>query len=257
MPSVIINDVELEAKVGERLLNVARRNAAHIGFVCDGNGICQTCQCRVLAGADQLSPPSEAELIWMPERRLAEGHRLACQTVLRGPGQVRVITKAEELRRQTMAVVRPPRGEVPRDNLEPLLDNLVRMSVDQLIRYPFNLVATFLRVGPVRFFFPIRDADRWADDGARVTRRMLYGAAEAPPRRVVDVPAGPPTLVVPPTGAGQTFGGATAAPAEPVGTVAPEVTIPPLTRIAATREEQILAAARDLRRARADLRRLA
>lgn len=241
MPSVIINDVELEARVGERLLNVARRNAAHIGFVCDGNGICQTCQCRVLAGVDQLSPPSEAELIWMPERRLAEGHRLACQTVLRGPGRVRVITKAEELRRQTLDVVRPPRGADGLDNLEPLLDNLVRMNVDQLVRYPFNLVATMLRVGPARFFAPWRDVERWADDGARVTRKVLTGVDRIERPAAAGDPAAR-TLT-------------TVEPASP-GAAAPDtVEIPPLTRIAAAREEQILAAARALRRARADVRR--
>lgn len=236
MPTVIVNDVALEAKVGERLLNVARRNAAHIGFVCDGNGICQTCQCRVLAGADQLSPPSEAELAWMPERRLAAGHRLACQAVLRGQGPVSVLTSAEELRRQTLAVLRPPRGEDARDRLEPLLENLLRMGVDQLARFPLNLLATLLRVGPWRFAYPVRDAERWADDGARVVRKMSSGADRGERAR-----AAPATLrVVPPQGA---------APA------AEEVTIPPLTRIAAAREQQILAAARALRRARDDVRR--
>ncbi|GAB4432386.1 MAG: 2Fe-2S iron-sulfur cluster-binding protein [Chloroflexi bacterium OHK40] len=178
MPTVIINDVAYEARLGERLLNIARRNGAHIGFVCDGNGICQTCQCRVLAGAGQLSPPSEAERIWMPERRLAEGHRLACQAALRGPGPVELITKAEELRRQTLDVVAPPRDADRRDYLEPLLDNLVRMSVDQLARYPWNVLATVGRVGVGRFLFPWRDVERWAEDGALVARRMVAG----PPR---------------------------------------------------------------------------
>lgn len=236
MPTVIVNDVALEAKVGERLLNVARRNAAHIGFVCDGNGICQTCQCRVLDGADQLSPPSEAERAWMPERRLAAGHRLACQAVLRGPGPVEVLTTAEELRRQTLSVISPPPGEVGRDHLEPLLENLVRMSVDQLARYPLNLAATLLRVGPWRFVYPLLDAERWADDGARVARKMTSG---------VDRIERPGSAAAPPRAR---------AAGEP-SPAAPDVTTPPLTRIAAAREEQILAAARALRRARADERR--
>lgn len=183
MPTVIINDVAMEARVGERLLNVARRNAAHIGFICDGNGVCQTCQCRVLSGADQLSPPSEAERAWMPDSRLGSGHRLACQAVLRGPGPVQLLTKAEELRRQALAVVAPPPGERGADQLEPLLDNVVRMSVDQLARFPFNMVAALLRVGPWRFAYPLRDAGRWADDGARVTRKLLSGVERAPRAR--------------------------------------------------------------------------
>jgi ferredoxin len=227
VPTVIINDVALEAKVGEKLLNVARRNAAHIGFVCDGNGICQTCQCRVLAGADQLSPPNEAELAWMPERRLADGHRLACQTTLRGTGSVAILTKAEELRRQTLAVVNPPRGEDGLDNLEPLLDNLVRMNVDQLVRYPFNMITALLRLRPETLIWPVRDFERWVDDGTRVTRKMLSGAERLERARG----AGEPAALA--------ADGASTAPA----------------RTAPSHEEQILSAARALRRARADERR--
>ncbi len=241
MPTIIINDVAMEAKVGERLLNVARRHAAHIGFVCDGNGICQTCQCRVLDGADQLSPPNEAERAWMPDSRLATGHRLACQAVLRGHGPVEVLTKAEELRRQTLAVVAPPRGERGADNLEPLLENVVRMSVDQLICFPLNMLATLLRVGPWRFTYPLLNAERWADDGARVTRRMLTGV-ERPERPAAQAPAADV-----PIGAREVGG------AEPVGA---RVYDAPTVRSASTREDQILAAARALRRARADVRRL-
>ncbi len=227
MPTVIINDVALEAKVGEKLLNVARRNAAHIGFVCDGNGICQTCQCRVLAGAEQLSPPNEAERAWMPDRRLADGHRLACQTTIRGTGPVAILTKAEELRRQTLDVLSPPRGEDGLDNLEPLLDNLVRMNVDQVVRYPFNIIAALLRLRPEALISPVRDFERWADDGARVARKMLSGAERIERTRAAGEPA----------------------------PLAADVTVPPLTRIAATREQQILSAARALRRAREDVRR--
>lgn len=242
MPTVIINDVELEAKVGERLLNVARRNAAHIGFVCDGNGICQTCQCRVLSGAEHLSPPSEAERTWMPERRLAAGHRLACQTALRGAGPVRVLTTAEELRRQTLNLITPPRGEDRLDQIEPLLENLVRMNVDQLIRYPFNLIATLLRVGPWRFTYPLLNAERWADDAARVTRKMLTGAEriERAPRA-----AEPRPLAEGEMGA-----------AEPRPLAVREVGAAEPRRFASTREDQILEAARALRRASADVERI-
>lgn len=178
MPTVIINDVVMEARVGEPLLDVARRNAAHIGFVCDGNGICQTCQCRVLSGSAYLSPPNRAERIWMPARRLASGHRLACQVALRGSGQVEIITKAEELRRQLQRAMMPQAGPEER---EPLLDNLARMNIDQLLGYPFNVLATMLRVGPLRFFFPIRDVDRWTDDGARVAQHVAATAARPRP----------------------------------------------------------------------------
>lgn len=172
MATVIVNDVAHEARPGERILNVARRNAAHIGFVCDGNGICQTCQIRVLSGAEHLNPPSATEQAWMPEWRLASGHRLACQTALRGPGPVEVITKAEELRRQTLDVLQPPAGVDRRDAMEPLLDNLVRMNIDQVIRYPFNIIGALLQVKPDRLVETLRNPQPYIDDATRITQRL-------------------------------------------------------------------------------------
>ncbi|NJM07687.1 (2Fe-2S)-binding protein [Candidatus Gracilibacteria bacterium] len=188
MPTVIINDVAYEAKPGERLLAVARRNAAHIGFVCDGQGICQTCQCRVIAGGESLNPISEAERVWMPESRLRAGHRLACQAAIRGRGPIKIITNAEELRRQLLDVLNPPANGVARDYLEPLLENLVRQSVDQVRRYPLNVLSTIARVGIERFLLPVRDGEQYLDDAARVTRRMSVGGAASAP-----VPAHPKT----------------------------------------------------------------
>ncbi len=172
MATVIVNDVALEARPGETILNIARRNTAHIGFVCDGNGICQTCQIRVLAGAKYLNPPNAIEQAWMPEWRLASGHRLACQAALRGAGPVELITKAEELRRQTLDVIQPPAGVDRRDLLDPLLDNLVRMNIDQLIRYPFNIIGALLQVKPERLMKTLRDPQPFINDTVRITQKM-------------------------------------------------------------------------------------
>lgn len=171
MPSVVINDVVYEAKPGERLLAVARRNGAHIGFVCDGQGICQTCNCRVLLGAAFLSPPNDAEKAWMPADRLARGHRLACQAALRGPGPVAILTGVEEFRRQLAAVLRFGDERDIVDRMEPLLENLVRANIDQLRRYPLNIIETVGRVGVQKFLWPWRDFDAWLADVNRVISR--------------------------------------------------------------------------------------
>lgn len=231
MPSVIINDVEMEARAGERLLNVARRNAAHIGFVCDGNGVCQTCQLRVLAGAEHLSPPNQAERDWMPARRLADGHRLACQTALRGPGPVVALTKAEELRRQAAQALRPSEYEPLGDRLQPLFENLASMSADQLARYPWNLLAALSRVGLGRFIYPLRDAERWADDAGRVARRLAGRPAPS---------AGGPSLAAVAQAAQR------AAPADPEAARA---------SVQARAEAAIREALREARHARAELSR--
>jgi hypothetical protein len=70
---------------------------------------------------------------------------------------------------------------VARDYLEPLLENLVRQSVDQLRHYPFNVISTIARVGVERFLLPVRDGEQYLDDAARVTRRMTAGGDTAAP----------------------------------------------------------------------------
>lgn len=180
MPTVIINDVPMEAKMGERLLNIARRNAAHIGFACDGNGICQTCQCRVLDGAQFLSPPSQAERDWLPETRLAKGYRLACQAGLRGRGPVSILTTAEELRRQTLDVVSPPAGQRGLDNLGPLLENWTQLNIDQIALFPFNVLNTLARVGPLKLLLPVENLTRWLEDGGEIARKVAAQTAERP-----------------------------------------------------------------------------
>jgi chlorosome envelope protein I len=184
MPTVVINDVAMEARIGERLLAVARRNAAHIGFVCGGNGICQTCQCRVLAGGEFLSSPSALERAWMPEHRLRRGHRLACQAGLRGRGPVELITNAEELRRQLFDVIDPPAGADRADLLDPLLENLVRLNLDQLLRYPFNVIEMLLNLKGDQLLQTLREPQPYIDDAYRVTTQTLAAVGRRPSPRI-------------------------------------------------------------------------
>jgi ferredoxin len=169
---LIINDVAMEAKVGERLLNVARRNAAHIGFMCDNAGTCQGCRCQVLAGADQLSPPSAAEQAWIPAERLATGERLACQAIIHGQGEVRMLSRAEELRRMVMGIIAPRAGESRLNPLSPLVKILAQTSADQVSRFPRNVWSALRHIGPRRFAFPVLDRERVFRDGARVVQQL-------------------------------------------------------------------------------------
>lgn len=100
MPEIIVNDERMEAEHGELLLTVARRHAAHIGFFCDGRGFCSTCRCRVVSGAEQLSPVTDAEYRLLTPIQLQEGYRLGCQAAVEGSG-VEAIARVEELRRST------------------------------------------------------------------------------------------------------------------------------------------------------------
>ncbi|NTU79412.1 MAG: (2Fe-2S)-binding protein [Chloroflexales bacterium] len=179
MPTVVVNGVTMEAKIGERLIDVARRNGAHVGFVCNGAGICQTCQCQVLSGAENLSPVNVFEQAWLSESRLQEGHRLACKTALRGAGTVEVRTKAEDLRRQVIAVINPPAGSNPAAQLGPLVQYIVRMATDEVSRFPANAITAFRQVKPSDLTWPFRDLNRYLADVSRVVNTTLGGS---PPR---------------------------------------------------------------------------
>lgn len=171
MATIIINDETVEGKVGERLVNVARRHGAHIGFMCDNAGTCQGCRCQVLSGGEQLSPPSEVEQAWIPAERLAAGQRLACQAIIRGQGEIRVLSRAEELRRMMQGVLHPALGEGRLRNLSPLLTTLGQQAGDQLALFPLNVIRTIRHVGLRRFAFPILNRQRLSRDMARVRER--------------------------------------------------------------------------------------
>ncbi len=172
MPEIRINDEVVEIEPGERILDVARRNALHIGFVCDGNGLCQMCECTVEQGMENLNPPTEAEEAWLTRWQIDQGSRLACQAALRGSGQVAVLTRAEDLRRQTMAVVNPPKdSEHP--YLNDLLDHMMTISVEHVKRFPMNMVYAMVRVWTLR---PSTESfgKMWHDTW-RISNRLLRG----------------------------------------------------------------------------------
>lgn len=96
---IFINDKPCEARTGDLLLKVAQNHKCHIGYICGGNGICQSCFVYVKEGADCLSEPGEEEKVFISKKLLDEGGRLACRTFIRKEGTVKVLTRAENLRR--------------------------------------------------------------------------------------------------------------------------------------------------------------
>lgn len=179
MPTVTINDVEMEARPGERILDIARRNGAHIGFVCNGTGFCQTCKVRVLAGSESLSPPTEIEKTWIPESRLQEGWRLGCQTAIRGKDSVVVLTNAEELRRQAFNILN---GNII-TNTGTFVGNLLGQGIDQLVGYPFNMLNAVSKIGLGRLLNPwqsVEQFSQWIADFGKVFDKTLNSPAPAP-----------------------------------------------------------------------------
>lgn len=95
---ITINNRTCDASVGERLIDIARVNHAHIGYFCGGNGICQTCYVNVLEGAELLSPLSEPEKAMLSDRLIEEGTRMACLATIEKSGTIRILSAVEEVR---------------------------------------------------------------------------------------------------------------------------------------------------------------
>ena len=189
MSQVEINEEVVEAKLGERLVAIARRNAVHIGFTCDGSGLCTMCECRVLSGADQLNEPTEVEHTWLSDERLAEGYRLGCQAALRGVGPIRLLTRAEEMRRQFDALLNPPTGTTVGEHVRPLLANIAAVNWQHIGRWPSNLLNSISRLGLVTLFWPISDLNALVTDTVRIAERMLAPASKSvAPRQELPAP---------------------------------------------------------------------
>ena len=104
---IFINDKPCEAKVGELLLKVAQQHKSHIGCICGGNGICQSCFVYVKEGSECLSPPSLEERAFISDRLFQEGGRLACRSVIVKEGTIKVLSRAEYLRRLVLGIKVP------------------------------------------------------------------------------------------------------------------------------------------------------
>jgi hypothetical protein len=177
MPKVIINNKEYEAQIGELLLDVARRNGAHIGYVFPFTS------CRILRGFEHLSPPSPVEQNWFQPSWLETGHRLADQVTIQGPGPVAVLSDAEELRRLSMAVFTPPEGTTSGENAGLLLNNMGRTVINQIVRFPSNIFGAASVVGQnsgnlLNVPKAINDVQQIFNDGSRAAQQVMGGGKE-------------------------------------------------------------------------------
>jgi len=96
---ILINDRECQGDTGDLLLDVAQRNRCHIGYICGGSGICQSCFVYVKEGMDCLSERTDVEKAFISGKLAEAGGRLACQTTIVKEGSVTVLSRAEHLRR--------------------------------------------------------------------------------------------------------------------------------------------------------------
>ena len=171
MPKVTINDDALDAAAGDNLLTLARRNASHIWFVCDGRGLCQTCECKVQSGLENLSEPSKIEQDSIAESRRKEGYRLACQARVVGPGPVSVLSVAEEVRRKAVDLIEGKEGKSLLGHASDLASSLTRVALD----FTRSIPAVAVHAIPQVISKPpdIPGVRRYIRDSRRVFERFL------------------------------------------------------------------------------------
>lgn len=66
----------------------AREAGVNIKSICGGRWVCGKCGVMMRNGKESLSPPSEAETLFVSENDLKNGFRLACQTLISNEGTV-------------------------------------------------------------------------------------------------------------------------------------------------------------------------
>jgi len=171
MPQITFNDEQVEAKAGEKLLAVARRNALHIGFACDGRGLCKTCTTHVLSGGDNVGPLTEIEKQALSEPMQKHGYRLACQTTVTDQGTVEVVSRAEELRRKATGVVTNVANQTPFDSIISLIGSVGQLALDYVGSVPYiatNIIPRFKKM-PIK----LHKVQTILQDAGRVCQRVV------------------------------------------------------------------------------------
>ena len=75
---------------GAYLIEAARRMGVRLPTECRERGECTSCTVLITAGHSLLSPPTNAEQKMLSGDRLANNHRLACQTRIESSGELQV-----------------------------------------------------------------------------------------------------------------------------------------------------------------------
>ncbi len=96
--NLTINDKPCSSAVGQTVGKAARLNHSHVGYICGGHGVCNACYVTVLEGADCLAPLTEIEQAFLSPRQIAAGGRMACQATIAKEGNVKVLSRPEEVR---------------------------------------------------------------------------------------------------------------------------------------------------------------
>ncbi|NWJ44272.1 MAG: (2Fe-2S)-binding protein [Chloroflexi bacterium] len=174
MPDLIINNEVFEAEVGETIMDVARRNGAHIGFTCSRRGICTFCECKVEEGAELLNPITGNEKSRLSAERLENGSRLSCRAVFKAKkGTVRVTSRSEEVKQQFIGIFKAPTIQDKNDNLGALLGSVKQASKDYITMYPYVIKGIASGKAGLDTVNPFKDLNNLVQDSKRVFLRQI------------------------------------------------------------------------------------
>ncbi|HWI66518.1 MAG TPA: 2Fe-2S iron-sulfur cluster-binding protein [Symbiobacteriaceae bacterium] len=92
MPTITFQPMgkRFEVAAGTTVLEVAMQHEIFLRHVCGGKAMCATCRCKVIDGADKLSPMARHEEKRLKELYAPKGVRLSCQAEIRGDVVVEV-----------------------------------------------------------------------------------------------------------------------------------------------------------------------
>lgn len=92
MPTITFQPLgkQVTVEAGTTIAEAARQGEVFLRHVCGGKAMCATCRCKVVQGADKLSPMARHEEKRLKELYAPKEARLSCQTEIRGDVVVEV-----------------------------------------------------------------------------------------------------------------------------------------------------------------------
>jgi len=94
-------NIELEIKPNQSVMNLAHENNVPIKSVCNGMPSCAECRVRVIEGEENVLPPSSKELALIGTGYFIDQRRLSCQLLCFGDITIDLAEQVEKQKEST------------------------------------------------------------------------------------------------------------------------------------------------------------
>ena len=105
-------NIELEIKPNQSVLDLAHQNGIHIQSVCKGVPSCAECRINLAEGEHNVFPPSRKELNLIGTAYFVDRRRLSCQ--LKCFGDI-TVDLTNQIEKENAAIAKRPRGKVQKE----------------------------------------------------------------------------------------------------------------------------------------------